>query len=72
MAFSPRSSKQRLADIKLSVRRGPSVGQDTQSRDPLNPMDPMPARPKGPPGFKMKSPSFGRKPPGGRSLGGRY
>lgn len=69
--FRPRSTKQRLADTRLAVRRGPTVGEDSQSRDPFSPDQP-PKR-KGfsdAPKFKVSSPTFGRTKIG-RSMG-RY
>lgn len=64
MAFTPfktRSTKQRLADTRLTIRRGPSVGLDTESRDPFSPMRAQKSKPLGPTKFSLKSPTFKAK-----------
>ena len=68
--FKPRSTKQRLADTRLTVRRGATAGADSESRDPFSP-DRPPKRTgfASVPKFKSKAPrakaSSRGKPRGG-------
>ena len=59
--FKARSTKQRLADTRLTIRRGPSVGLDTESRDPFSPSRAPKPRTGAAPKFTMKSPTFAPK-----------
>lgn len=67
----PRSGKQRLADSRLAVKRGPSPGLDGPSRDPFAVGAPKKKRTNSAPKFTRKTPMFGARSSGGRALG-RY
>lgn len=67
----PRSPKQRLADSRLSIKRGPSASLDGPSRDPFAVGQPS-KKPSGPPKFGRKTPMFGARKSGGRPSGRRY